>query len=84
MACAEPLTRCQQAALDLQLYRDALANLLTGKRVVSVQEGDKRLDYYAAGNVGELSQLIRMKQLEVDRCNGCRGQRWIQMTPSDC
>jgi len=67
-------TACAQAALDLAKYEAALAELLTGTRVISQRDGDKGLDYYAAGNVEALKELIRQKQAVVDACNGVRGR----------
>lgn len=79
------LTTCEQAALDLQAYKDALADLLTGERVVDVQHADKRVGYYAAGNVEALQTLIRQKQAEVDACNGVRGRyRALRIQPGNC
>lgn len=78
------LTACEQAVIDLAAYKLAYADLLTGKRVTAVREGDKSVDYYAAGNVESLERLIRMKQAEVDRCNGLRSRgRFIRHAPSD-
>lgn len=77
------LTACEQAALDLAAYKKALADLLTGKRVIRVSHADKSVDYYGAGNVESLERLIRLKQVEVNKCNGVRGHRFIRTTPTD-
>jgi hypothetical protein len=77
-------TICEQAVIDLAAYKKALVDLLTGSRVVEVAHGDKRTSLYAAGNVEALERLIRLKQVEVDNCNGVRSRgRFIHNMPID-
>lgn len=77
------LSTCEQAAVDLQTYKDALAAIAMGTRVADVQHADKRV-VYSAANAGLLRDLIRQKQAQVDACNGVRGtQRVLRIIPED-
>lgn len=75
-------TRCEQAALDLAALKAALVKT-AGGQLAEVRQADKWIRFQP-GAVNALRDLIRLKQAEVDRCNGVRSRgRFIHSTPSD-
>ncbi len=77
------LTVCEQAALDLAALKKARLDRALNGRVTRVQDGDQEMEF--GGTLAELDQMIRLKQIEVDRCNGVRSRgRFIRSMPVDC
>jgi phage shock protein A len=65
------------AAEKLVEAKDALHNLLTGKRAVMLQYGDTRTQF-TAGNIDELRRYIAQLEAEIDSTKARRplSVRW--------
>jgi hypothetical protein len=63
------MTTCAEWATKLAEAEAALHALQIGGKVVSVQMGEKRIEYSKAG-VNALAEYVQYLQAKVDACNG--------------
>lgn len=78
-------TACEDFIAQLAEAQAALHALLTGKKVVSVTNGDKNVAYDRT-SLSALQAYIADLQRKVDACNGVttNRRRMIRIRPSDC
>lgn len=76
--------QCAEWTTDLADYKAALKAAISGKKVESMQDGEKQLSYSRI-DIDTLRATIADLQGKVDRCNGCarNTRRVLHVLPMD-